>query len=48
MQQIWEISFEEKEYTPQMKRISVQEVLDNSDVLENDEYNGYLIAAYFL
>ena len=43
----FEISFEEKEYTLKMKRISVQEVLDNSDVLENDEYNGYLIAAYF-
>lgn len=43
----FEISFEEKEYKLKMKRISVQEVLDNSDVLENDEYNGYLIAAYF-
>ena len=43
----FELAFEDKEYTLKMKKISVQEVLDNSDVLENDDYNGYLIAAYF-
>lgn len=42
-----EISYEERVYTVKLKRISLQEVLDNSDVVENEDNDTYLIAAYF-
>ena len=29
-----------------LKKISIQQVLDNSDVIQNDDYEGYLIAGY--
>lgn len=41
-----EITYEEHEYTLKMKKISIQEVLDNSNVIQNDDFEGYLIAAY--
>lgn len=42
----FELSFEEHEYTVKLKKISVQEVLDNSDIIQNDGFEGYLIAGY--
>lgn len=41
-----ELSFENREYVMKMKKISIEEVLDNSDVFQNDNFDGYLIAAY--
>lgn len=42
----FELSFEEKEYTMKLKKITIKEVLDNSDILQSEEYDCYLIAAY--
>ncbi len=42
----YELTFENRDYTMKMKKVSIQEVLDNSDVLQNDNFKGYLIAAY--
>lgn len=42
----FELAFEEHEYLMKLKKISIQEVLDNSDVLQNDDYEGYLLAGY--
>lgn len=42
----YEIEFEDREYVMKMKKVSIQEVLDNSDVLQSDSVDGYLIAAY--
>lgn len=42
----FELDFEEHEYLMKLKKISIQEVLDNSDVLQNDNLEGYLIAGY--
>lgn len=42
----FELSFEEKEYTMKLKKITIKEVLDNSDILQSDDYDCYLIAAY--
>ena len=42
----FELAFEEHEYLMKLKKISIQEVLDNSDIFQNDEYEGYLIAGY--
>ena len=36
----FELSFEEHEYTVKLKKISVQEVLDNSDIIQNDGFEG--------
>lgn len=41
-----ELAFENREYVMKMKKISIEEVLDNSDVFQNDNFEGYLIAAY--
>lgn len=42
-----ELSFEEREYMVKLKKISIQDVLDSSDVLEKaDDYEGCLIAGY--
>lgn len=41
-----EITFEDKEYTLKMKRISVQEVLNHSDLFQDENFKGYFIAAY--
>ncbi len=42
----FELNFEEHEYVMKLKKISIQEVLDNSDVLQNDDFEGYLLAGY--
>lgn len=42
----FELAFEEHEYLMKLKKISIQEVLDNSDIFQNDDYEGYLIAGY--
>jgi c-di-AMP phosphodiesterase-like protein len=41
-----EISYEEGEYILKLKRISLKDVLDNSDVIENDSGDTCLIAGY--
>lgn len=42
-----ELTHNEREYTAKMKKISLKEMVINSDILENDEeYEGYLIALY--
>lgn len=41
-----DIMFEEREYNLKLKRISIQEVLDNSQVLEMGEHESCLIAGY--
>lgn len=41
-----DIVFEEREYNLKLKRISIQEVLDNSQVLEMGEHESRLIAGY--
>jgi c-di-AMP phosphodiesterase-like protein len=41
-----DISFDEGEYILKLKRISLKDVLDNSDIIENDTGDTYLIAGY--
>ena len=41
-----ELSFEEHEYVFRMKKISVKDVLDNSEVIDSDGDDSYLIAGY--
>ncbi len=41
-----DIMFEEREYNFKLKRVSIQEVLDNSQILETSEDKAYLIAGY--
>lgn len=42
-----ELTYNEREYTVKMKKISLKEMVANSDILENDEeYEGYLVALY--
>ena len=42
----FELTFEEREYVMKLKRISIDEALDNSEIIVNDGNGGYLIAAY--
>ncbi len=42
----YELSFEEHDYIMKLKKISIQEVLDKSDMIQNDDFEGYFIAAY--
>ena len=42
----YELEFEQREYMMKLKKISIQQVLDNSDVIQNDDLEGYLIAGY--
>ena len=42
----FELEFEQREYTVKLKKISIQQVLDNSDVIQNEDVEGYLIAGY--
>lgn len=42
----FEIDFEENNYIARMKKISLKEMAVNSDILEADGYEGYLIAMY--
>ncbi|MBO5031772.1 MAG: DHH family phosphoesterase [Lachnospiraceae bacterium] len=41
-----ELSFEEHEYVFKMKKLSVKDVLDNSDVIESGDSGSFLIAGY--
>ncbi len=41
-----ELSFEEREYILKLKRISIKDVLDNSEVLESAGNENFLIAGY--
>lgn len=41
-----DISYEESSYIAKMRRISLEEMLINSDVVEGENYAGYLIAFY--
>ncbi len=40
-------SFEDRQYSVSMKRIYIDELFDNCDMLETENYEGYLIATYF-
>ena len=42
----FELTFEEREYVIKLKKIIVDEALDNSEIIVNDGSAGYLIAAY--
>lgn len=42
----YELLYDGKEYTMKLKKIKIQEVLDNSDIIQNEDYDCYLIAAY--
>lgn len=41
-----DISYEESSYIAKMRKISLEEMLINSDVVEGENYAGYLIAFY--
>ncbi len=41
-----DITFEEGSYVLRMKRISLDEMANNSDIIDADSYQGYLIAVY--
>ena len=40
------VSFEDCDYVAKMKKISLKEMALNSDIIEDEDYNGYLIAVY--
>ena len=42
----YELVYEEHEYLMKLKKISIQEVLDNSEIIQNEDYAGCLIAGY--
>lgn len=41
-----DIEFEDRNYAVRMKKIPLQEMADNSDIIEGEDYDGYLIALY--
>jgi len=41
-----EISFEDGDYMAKCRKISLRDMIENSDVVTPEEYNGYLIAVY--
>ena len=41
-----DIVFEESNFTAKMRKISMREVVESSDIFEAEEYRGYLIAFY--
>lgn len=41
-----ELSYEEHEYTVRMKHVSMQDVLDTSDIVDDSGYESFLIAVY--
>ncbi len=41
-----EIVFEDRNFTAKMRKISMREVVESSDIFEADDYRGYLIAFY--
>ncbi len=40
------ISFEASDYVAKMKKISLRDMAENSDIIESDGYGGYLVALY--
>ena len=42
----YELEYEGNEYVAKFKKISLKEMAENSDMIEADDYNGYLIAVY--
>lgn len=42
----YEMSYDGKDYIAKFKRISLKEMAENSDMIEAEGYNGYLIAVY--
>lgn len=40
------VSFEDNDYVAKMKKISLKEMALNSDIMEDENYDGYLIALY--
>lgn len=40
------VSYENSDYVAKMKKISLKEMALNSDIIEDKDYNGYLIAMY--
>lgn len=40
------VSFEDSDYVAKMKKISLKEMAFNSDIIEEKDYDGYLIALY--
>lgn len=40
------VSFEDNDYLAKMKKISLKEMAKNSDIIEDEDYEGYLIALY--
>ena len=41
-----DIVFEDRNFTAKMRKISMREVVESSDIFEADDYRGYLIAFY--
>ena len=41
-----DITFEDSNYIAKMRRISLEEMVSNSDIIEGEDYKGYLIAFY--
>ncbi|MCR5032526.1 MAG: DHH family phosphoesterase [Lachnospiraceae bacterium] len=41
-----DLSFDDHEYVTKMRRISLEEMAKASDIIDEDEYEGYLIALY--
>ena len=42
----YELTYDAKEYIAKFKRISLKEMAENSDMIEAEGYDGYLIAVY--
>lgn len=42
----YEMTYDGKDYIAKFKRISLKEMAENSDMIEAEGYNGYLIAVY--
>ena len=42
----YDLVFEESEYSAKLKRISMEQVMEHSDIVDAEEYQGYLIAMY--
>lgn len=41
-----DIMFQNRNYSARFKKISLKQMVENSDILQADEYDGYLIAMY--
>ena len=42
----FDLDFEGSNYIAKMKKVSMKEMLDSSDIIESENYSGYLIAFY--